>query len=214
MPRWMKHVIAVLVPLTFLPLALVARARVSKSESPRVHLVQDMGRQAKLKTQQVSNIFADGRTMRPETPGTVAQGQLRENDHFERGQINGRWATALPMSVTDPLMQRGQGQFNIFCSACHGLGGAGNGPVHQRAVERQEPKWLQPTDLTSDAVRERPVGHVFNSITHGIRTMPSYGSQTGPEERWAIIAYIQALQLSRRATMEDVPADKRGALKP
>lgn len=213
MPKWMKYVIAVLVPLTFLPLAFVARARVSRSEAPRVQIVQDMGHQAKLKTQRVSNVFADGRTMRPEMPGTVAQGQLHESDHLYRGQINGQWATTFPMEVTDQVMQRGQRQFNIYCSVCHGLGGAGNGPVHQRAVERQEPKWLQPTDLTSDAVRERPVGHIFNSITNGIRTMPSYASQVSPEDRWAIIAYVRALQLSRRATMDDVPADKRDALK-
>ena len=144
----------------------------------------------------------------------MARGQLREDDHLYRGQVNGQWATAFPMEVTEQVMQRGQRQFNIYCSVCHGLGGRRErAGTPSEAVERQEPKWLQPTDLTSDAVRDRPVGHIFNSITNGIRTMPSYASQISPEDRWAIIAYVRALQLSRRTTMDDVPADKRDALK-
>lgn len=212
-PRWIIYTIVIVMALSLLPLAMVAKARVSKMSQPRIHLIEDMGRQPKYKAQALDPVFADRRAMRPEIPGTVARGKLREDDHFERGRVGEDWAQTFPMKVTKELLDRGEKRFNIYCAPCHGLGGEGDGPVHQRAVRLQEPKWIQPLSLTSDQVRERPVGHIFNTITHGIRTMASYGEQIPPEDRWAIVSYVRALQLSRRATMDDVPLDQREALK-
>ncbi len=101
--------------------------------------------------------------------------------------------------MTQALVERGRDRFNIYCAPCHGLDGSGNGMVNQRAQELQEPKWVQPSNLTSDVVRARPVGHIYNTVNNGIRNMPGYGAQVPVEDRWAIVAYVRALQLSQAA---------------
>lgn len=212
-PRWIVYVALVAVVVSWLPLALIARARAVRSGETRVHIFQDMDVQPKLRPQALAPIFADHRGMRPVVPGTVARGDLREDDHLYQGKVNGEWATTFPMPVTEAVVRRGQERFNIFCSTCHGLGGAGNGPTHQRAVKLQEPAWVPPTSLLSDTVVQRQHGHLFNTITNGIRNMAAYGTQIPVEDRWAIVAYIRALQLSRNADLSDVPADQRDALR-
>jgi hypothetical protein len=213
LPRWVVYTAIIAVVASWLPIALIARARAVRTDETRIQIFQDMDNQPRYNPQAPSAIFADGRAMRPEIPGTVARGRLDENEAVHRGQINGEWVTDIPLPITEPFVRRGQERFGIFCATCHGLNGAGTGPTHQRAVKLGEPKWVPPTSLLSDQVRERPVGHVFNTITHGIRNMAAYGPQITPEDRWAIVAYIQALQLSRNASIEDVPFKERDRLR-
>ncbi|HOJ72564.1 MAG TPA: cytochrome c [Phycisphaerae bacterium] len=212
-PRWIIYVVLIAVVLSWLPLALIVRARAVRSDETRVQIFQDMDNQPRYNPQAPSAVFADGRAMRPEIPGTVARGQLQDDERIYRGQVNGEWVTEIPLPVTEAFVRRGQERYAIFCSPCHGLNGEGTGPIHQRATNRGEPRWIPPTSLLSSQVRERPAGHIFNTITNGIRNMAGYGSQIVPEDRWAIVAYVQALQLSRDASVQDVPANERDRLR-
>ncbi len=212
-PRWLKYTVAVLVALSWVPLAFIARARVATSPRPRLHLVFDMDAQPKLKPQTVNRLFADRRADRPPVPGTVAREEMLGNDAYRTGRKDGRWVTVLPVPLTMALVKRGQDRFDIYCSPCHGLDGAGDGIVARRAEKLQEGTWTPPASFHTDLVRGRPVGHLFNTITNGIRHMPAYGPQIPVADRWAIVAYIRALQLSRHATIEDVPAELRSRLR-
>jgi mono/diheme cytochrome c family protein len=221
-PAWMFVGFIVLVILTWVPLALVARARTVKSDKPRIHLIQDMDKQPKVKAQASSELFADGRGMRPRITGTVARGQLEEDDHYYRGYrtvqgVDGQWRVeyfrGIPpqVRVDEALLRRGQARFNISCAPCHGLDGYGNGPVHQASVRLQQ-EWAI-TSIHAEQVREREDGHLYNTIRNGIRTMPAYGSQIDVRDRWAIVAYMRALQLSQNAARQQVPAEHLDRLK-
>ncbi|MEZ4655371.1 MAG: cytochrome c [Candidatus Eisenbacteria bacterium] len=213
MPRWALPTLAILVSLSFIPIALIARARAVNFRHPRIHLIPDMDQQFKYKSQSFNPLFLDGRSMRMPIDGTVARGELASDDHLYRGMVDGEWATTFPMSVTPELMARGQQRFGIYCSPCHGLSGNGQGTVAQRADALQMATWVPPASVHSDLVRSRPVGHLFNTITNGIRTMPPYGPQISVGDRWAIVAYVRALQRSQHATIDDVPPDMRSSLR-
>lgn len=214
MPRWFSIALTIAVILTLVPLALIARKRASFSEKPRVHLVQDMDNQPRFFAQARNSLFADGRAMRLPVEGTVARGELREDDLYERGRDETAWASGLPegVALTDDLLRRGQQRYNVFCAPCHGLAGEGDGMVARRADRLQEGSWVPPSSLHTDLVRGRPEGHLFNTITHGIRSMPAYGPQIPVEDRWAVVAYVRALQLSQNARPEDVPESYRASL--
>ena len=152
-----------------------------------------------------SVFFDDGLSARPLIANTVARGQLREDRHLYEGVVDGQPADTFPMEVTPAVMQRGQERFNVFCSPCHGQTGEGNGMVVQRGF-RQPPTYHQ------DRLRDAPVGYFFDVMTRGFGAMPDYASQVPVADRWAIAAYIRALQLSRNAALDDVPADRRAAL--
>ena len=199
--------------LSLLPFALIARARAQRSDRPRVHLILDMDNQPKFKPQRANSLFADGRAMRPKVAGTVARGELELDDHLYRGIENGQWAETFPLRVDERLLRRGRERFDIFCAPCHGISGYGDGMVSRRADELQEGKWVPPTSLHTDAVRQRPPGHLYNTIVNGIRNMPAYGHQIGLEDRWAIVAYVRALQRSQNARPEDVPEEARRLLR-
>jgi mono/diheme cytochrome c family protein len=203
----------VLVLASLVPPLLIARARLVKSELPRIHVDYGMAKQPKFKAQSPNPLFADGRAMRPPVAGAVAQGDPRHDEVLFSGLSNGRWTTTFPVPVTPTLMRRGQERFDIFCSTCHGLAGAGDGMISKRADQLQEGTWVPPASYHTELIRKREVGHLFNTITHGIRNMPSYGSQVPPEDRWAIVAYVRALQRSQDARIDDVPADIRPTLK-
>jgi len=220
-PFWMIAAFLIFVVVSWLPLVVAARRRVSTSEVPRIALVQDMGTQPRYRGQAANPVFADGRTMRAAIAGTVARGELDLDDHFYRGFSRGGDGKATffkgfpkEVKVDEPFLQRGQLQFNIYCAPCHGNDGAGQGPVHQRAVFLQEGKWVPPANLHDAAVKARPDGHLFNTITNGIRNMAGYGSQiVNPSDRWAVVAYVRALQLSQDAPADDVPPEKLSTLK-
>ncbi len=213
LPRWITYSLTVLATLALLPFACAYRARQTTSPLPRIHLLQDMDKQPKAKAQSTSALFADGRAARQPVPGTVARGRLAQDDWFHRGLSGGGWATSLPVETTPRLLARGQERYGIYCSPCHGLSGYGDGIVAKRADRLQEGTWVPPTNLHDETVRARPDGHLFNTITNGIRTMPAYGSQIPEDDRWAIVAYVRALQLSQRATMAAVPPDMQPKLR-
>lgn len=212
-PRWILLATLIAVSVSWIPLALIARDRTSTSTSPRMSLIPDMDSQQKFKAQSKNTLFADGRAARRPVEGTVARGNLRLDKAFHTGNVDGEWILAIPIRIDDRMMARGQERFNIYCAPCHGLDGAGNGPVAHRADALQEGTWVPPTSMHTDVVRQRPAGHLFNSITNGIRNMPSYGGQIEEADRWAIVAYIRALQRSQNARVDDVPTEYQQTLR-
>jgi len=152
-----------------------------------------------------STFFGDERSARPLVAGTVARGQLREDPLLYTGKVNGADATMFPFAVDGRVMARGRERYDIYCSPCHGQTGQGDGMVVRRGFRR-------PPTYHQDRLRSAPVGHIYDVITNGFGAMPDYAAQIKVEDRWAIIAYVRALQLSEHATLADVPADKRGAL--
>ena len=212
--------IAIIVTVgSWVPLVFFAKARVVRSKEPPVIYLQDMYAQPKLREQQASALFADGRAMRPRVEGTVPHGMLDDDDHYFRGwtktTVAGKpdvmFFDKFPSQVTvnDTLLKRGQERFNIYCSACHGLDGYGNGPVNLRAKELKQGTWTPPSNLHDATVRGRPIGHIFNTISVGIRNMPGYGGQIPVPDRWAIAAYVRALQLSQNSPETLVPQDNK-----
>ena len=214
MPRWLTSLVIILVALSWIPIALALRARVVKKTEPRIHIIPDMDNQPKVKAQSRFMLWADRRGMRPPVQGTVARGSVIGEPGLVLGKADGdAWVEAIPVPVTMPLLERGRQRYDIFCSPCHGLAGYGDGMVATRADQLQEGTWTPPTSFHTDLVRERPAGHLFNTISNGIRNMPSYGSQIPVDDRWAIVAYVRALQRSQNATIDDVPADLQAQLR-
>ncbi len=219
-PAWMPLAALVIVALATLPPAVAYFSYVSKSPQRGLHLVQDMDNQWKYKAQQANPAFMDGRAMRPLVEGTVARGdawELGTQAHLYAGLAGGEFATEFPpeLELNVDFLRRGQERFNIYCAVCHGLDGSGNGIVAKRAREKTQiaAGFVPPTSLHDQVVLDRPVGHIFNTITNGIRTMPPYGDQIAPADRWAIIAYVRALERSQAAPVSDVPADRREDLR-
>jgi mono/diheme cytochrome c family protein len=211
------HLVGVVVLcLALIPPLWIAKDRRTKSDTPRMHPVRDMDAQPRFNPQAETSLFADGRTSRPAIAGTIADGDLREDDHFYQGKSGDQIATTLPSQlqpVTMSLMMRGRERFNIYCAPCHGLAGFGDGIVSQRALAREDsPGWVKPLSLHSQGVREQPVGQIFHTITNGIRTMPAYKAQVSPRDRWAIIVYVLALQRSQNALPSDLPPEERQQL--
>jgi mono/diheme cytochrome c family protein len=161
--------------------------------------------QPKYKPLAESRFFADHRTSRALPEGTVARGWLRADQKLFEGKQGSQLATTLPMPLTRELLARGQERFNIFCSPCHDRTGSGRGMVVRRGYQ-------PPPSYHIDRLREAPVGHFFDVMTHGLGAMPDYASQIPVNDRWAIAAYVKALQLSQKASIADVPPEKRGEL--
>ena len=212
-PKWIFPTLITMTCLAAIPFALIAKARTTHSPVPRVELIQNMDSQPKYKAQAGNAIFRDGRAMRRQPAGTVARGELNENDHLHRGVVGDGWATGLPMPLDATLLDRGKERYDIFCSPCHGLTGNGDGIVAQRADALQQGTWTPPSSLHTDLVRGRADGYLFNVITNGVRNMPAYGSQMKPADRWAIVGYTRVLQRSQNASLDDVPASERGRLR-
>lgn len=166
----------------------------------------DMRDQAKLKPLEPSDFFVDGQASRPLLANTVAQGQLDLDSRLYQGQNeDGTPVTFFPVEVTAEVMQRGQQQYHIFCSPCHGALGNGQGMIVQRGFKT-------PPSFHIPRLREAPPGYFYEVMTHGFGAMYSYASRIEPQDRWAIIAYLRALQLSQNATIDDVPAEQRNKL--
>jgi mono/diheme cytochrome c family protein len=213
LPRWLIYTVVILVVASFIPIALIMRARVTTSEQPRIHIIPDMDNQPKYKAQSRNPLFADRRAMRPQVEGTVARGTTLGNPALTSGKVGEEWVEAIPVTVDMALIQRGRERYDIYCSPCHGLAGAGDGMVAKRADELMEGTWTPPTSFHTDLIRQRPVGHIYNTISNGIRNMPAYGTQIPVEDRWAVVAYVRALQRSQNATVDDVPPDIRAQLR-
>lgn len=152
-----------------------------------------------------SDFFADGAASRPIPPHTVARGFLRDDDALYRGMIETKLVTEFPFPITRAVIERGRERFNIYCAVCHGQTGQGNGMIVQRGFP-------PPPSYHIDRLRNAPVGHFYDVITRGYGVMYSYASRVAPTDRWAIVAYIRALQLSYHATTNDVPPDELAKL--
>jgi mono/diheme cytochrome c family protein len=170
-----------------------------------VNCRQDMQDQPKYKNLRGSAFFDDQRSARPVVEDTVARGSLWQDDRFTTGKENGKPVAALPMPLTRELLERGRDRFGIYCTPCHGLTGNGLGIVVQRGFR-------QPPSFDIDRLREVPVGYFFDVMSHGFGAMPDYAAQIPAADRWAIAAYVRALQLSQRTTIADVPSSARPAL--
>lgn len=166
---------------------------------------QDMHDQPKYRGLRGSDFFANGQSARPLIANTVARGHLNDNKLLVTGKDGAEIATVFPFPVTDQVMARGQERFDIYCSPCHGRTGAGDGMIVRRGFRR-------PPMLTEERLRNAPVGHFFDVISNGFGAMPDYQAQIAPADRWAIVAYVRALQLSAYAPLDVVPAGDRGKL--
>lgn len=216
LPGFFAPLSFVLALAALVPVLLVAKARAMRStEQPRLHIIQDMDFQEKYKPQATSPLFVDGRAERLPVAGTVARGDLEADTHLYTGKTKGRWAATFPPSlpVTAQRMRRGGQMFAVYCTACHGPLGLGDGMVSQRAFRREEPKWVRPSSLQDEAIRKQPVGQLFDTLSHGVRQMPAYEHQISVEDRWNIILYLRALQRSQNATLDDVPAGQRDKIR-
>jgi mono/diheme cytochrome c family protein len=150
-----------------------------------------------------SDFFADHRSARPLVEGTVARGDLRADTYFYTGKIGDNPGDVMPFPVTKQVLERGRERFNIFCAPCHSRLGDGNGFVPSRGFSRKPPSFH------IERLQKAPVGYFFDVITNGFGIMPDYASQIPPTDRWDIIAYVRALQLSQHATMADVPPGQK-----
>jgi mono/diheme cytochrome c family protein len=153
-----------------------------------------------------SDFFADGTSARPLPPDTVARGQLNADVALATGKnADGTDTTEFPITVTRAVLEGGRSRFQAYCTPCHGYAGDGDGMVVQRGFS-------PPPTFHSDRLRSAPVGHFVDVMSNGLGPMPSYASQVSAIDRWAIAAYIRALQLSQNARLDDVPPDERGQL--
>ena len=161
--------------------------------------------QPKFRGFRMTSFYPDKRSVRPVVEDTVARGQLRENDAFYTGKADGKPVATLPVPLTAELLARGQQRYDIFCSPCHDRTGGGLGMIVRRGYRR-------PNSFHIDRLRESPVGYFYDVMSNGFGAMSDYAGQIEPADRWAIAAYIRALQLSQHSPLSDVPETERAAL--
>jgi len=160
---------------------------------------QDMHDAPRYDPLEASTIFRNGASAQPLVEGTVARGDLNQDELLATGKVNGQPADQFPFAITRADLDRGEERFNIYCSPCHGRTGEGNGMVVQRG-------YRQPPSYHADRLRQSPAGYFVDVMTNGFGAMPDYRAQITPDDRWRIVAYIRALQLSQQGTTADVPA--------
>jgi mono/diheme cytochrome c family protein len=163
----------------------------------------DMHVQPKQNPLSPSDFYPDKRSARPLVEGTVARGQLHEDTYFYTGKIGDNPGDVMPFPVTKEVLERGRERYNIYCAPCHSRIGDGNGFIPSRGFTRMPPSYHIPR------LQKAPLGYFFDVMTNGFGIMPDYASQVSPEDRWKIVAYIRALQLSQSASMKDVPAGQK-----
>jgi cytochrome c len=149
--------------------------------------------------------FADQRGVRPLIPGTVARGHENADDLLYKGTVDGKLSTVFPFPITREVLERGAGRYEIYCTPCHDRLGNGKGMIVQRGM-------YPPPSMHIDRLRTAPPGHFFNVMTNGIGNMNPYANQLNVQDRWAVVAYIRALQLSQNGRLTDVPEEDRKKL--
>jgi len=159
----------------------------------------DMWRQPKTQPLDASEFYADGQVSRPLVPGTIARDHLRLDEPYFTGAANAKWVDTIPHKVDKEFLKRGQERFNIYCTPCHGRIGDGQGMIAQRGFQLRRPV----ASYHTDRLRNMPVGYFYDVITNGYGAMYSYAARIEPEDRWAVVAYIRALQLSQHANPSD-----------
>jgi hypothetical protein len=166
---------------------------------------QDMHDQPNYQTLEASDFFADGRASRPPVAGTVARGGLRLDPHLYTGKVDGAFVRSFPFAVTDEVMSRGRQRYEIFCTPCHSRIGDGRGMAVRRGI-------APPPSFHIDRLRDIEEGYLFDVIGNGFGRMYGYGAQIHVRDRWAIVAYLRALQLSQNVRPVDLPAAARQEL--
>ena len=165
-----------------------------------------MSNQPRYKTFAEDDFFQNGSSARPLPPHTVARGHANlDTEYFEGKTEDGKLVEAFPMAITREILDRGRQRFDIYCAVCHGRTGEGNGMIVQRGFP-------MPPSYHITRLRDAPIGHFYDVITNGYGVMYSYAARVEPSDRWAITAYIRALQLSRHATLDDLPPNERAKL--
>jgi mono/diheme cytochrome c family protein len=167
---------------------------------------RDMQDQPRFRPFRTTDFFPDGRSARPLVPGTVARGHLEEDDHFYRGKVDGQPAKTFPFEITAEVLERGRDRYDVFCAPCHGRVGDGDGMVVQRGLRR-------PPSFHIERLRQSPPGYAFDVITNGFGAMVDLSDRLTPRDRWAIVAYVHALQRSQSAGLDDVPPGERERLR-
>ncbi len=238
LPMWMHGVAAILTCLTFIPLAFAFKGRFATSEKPQYHVWPDMDFQRKRKSQTGWDMFGDGRAMRMPIAGTVARGELRADDAFYFGVNPGAerppsttydpgtmgsadgvprfdWVKGFPSAVVvdEALLGRGRERFGIYCGICHGKQGGGVGSIALRAqeIDAKQWGWVDPKSLVSDNAKNYTNGELFHIASHGISSMKGYASQVKPQDRWAIVAYVRALQETQGLAPNDARVEDNKA---
>jgi mono/diheme cytochrome c family protein len=223
MPRWISAFMIAGLAFALVPLALAAKARNSKSSEGHFYIFPDMDFQPKYKSQAAMDMFPDDRANRGDIAGTIPRGWLESDELFYHGLDNGQWTTGFPKQypngkpfvVNDALLARGQNRFNIYCTPCHGYDGHGQGMVPTRVKEGgglwQARNLVEAPDKDGKGgvVVQMPNGQLFNTISNGFQTMMGYGPQIPEADRWAIVAYVRALERAQNATRDDLSADQR-----
>lgn len=189
--------------LSILALSLVlGGCRGMKSEKTPIHPNMNMDQQDRKEAQEVNNFFDDGRSMRQPVQGTVARGLSRlDRAYYEGIDENGEWVASMPIDLTKSIVYRGKERYEIFCTPCHGNAGDGLG-----IIMTGQYGYVPAPTFHQDRLREAPDGEIYSAIYNGVRNMPSYRHQVPVKDRWAIVAYVRALQASQNATREDLIA--------
>lgn len=240
MPKWVLATIIATTAMALVPFALAAKARNSYSAEPHLHIFPDMDFQPKYRSDQAMDLFTDGRANRGQITGTVARGWIQEDSQFYGGLQHGdqgdTWITGFPVTYPDSpevspdlrgapfavdmkLLKRGQQRYNIYCAPCHGYDGRGQGMVPERVKAGggvwQARNLVEAPDAEGKGgvVIQMANGQLFNTITNGFQTMAGYAGQITTADRWAIVAYVRALQRAQNASADDVPADQRGSIR-
>lgn len=177
------------IALLLLTAALLAACAMTLEDQPR------------FEAQEASPFFADGAANRPRVADTVARGELPLDPLLTTGRVNGQFIDSFPFTITQTILERGQQRFEIFCSPCHGLTGDGQGVITEYGMP-------QPDSFHLPELRDREAGYYFVTITDGTRVMPSYAARIPVEDRWAIVAYIRALQLSQNVDASQIAPGK------
>ncbi len=231
MPKWITAFIVASTAFALIPFAIAAKARNSYSKEPHLHIFPDMDYQPKYRSDQPMDVFTDGRANRGELPGTVSRGNLDSDDVFYHG-LEGEpgaqtWTTGFPKLYADgspfevnaQLLERGRNRYEIYCAPCHGYDGRGQGMVPERVKAGgglwQARNLVEAPDAKGNGgvVVQMPNGQLFNTISNGFNTMMGYASQIPHSDRWAIVAYVRALQRAQNASQTDVPADLQGSIR-
>ena len=182
---------------------LLAGCRGTQSDNPPFHMNLDMDFQQKFGPQEANPFFEDNAAMRTPVPGTVPRGELRDSSALYRARTEaGEYVEEIPIAVTRNVLKRGRDRYDVHCSVCHGKSGAGNG-----VIMRGDYGYTPASSYHIDRLRNAPDGYLYDVIANGVRNMPAYGQKVPVMDRWAIVAYIRALQRSQNASPDDLPAD-------
>lgn len=181
--------------------------REKPSEKPPIHLNPNMDNQPKYKAQSQSGFFENQATMRKPVAGTIARGFLQDDkEYYEGKNADGSFVRNAPVEVTVQLLERGRERYDIYCSPCHSRVGDGKGIMISRG-------YVPPPSFHTDRIRNLPDGEIYDVITKGVRNMPPYANQINPDDRWAIVKYLRALQRSHNASIDDIPVELRDKVK-